>query len=426
MRSSNWAVRRGRAWCCLAAWMGDQLDRPDRGVRRDLVIIFAARTAINTPFRIVYPFLPAIAQGLGLSLTSISGLITLRMIPAIAAPLFGPLTDRHPRRRVMEVALLLFVSASLVLGGMGTMFAGAIAFLFYGVAKTLHDLAAHAYVGDASAYGERGRAMGLVELSWSAAWLLSVPASGFLIERFGWNAPFAVLALLGLVGAWLTHTGLPSASSPSRRRDLSRPLVTSTVAPLRRLLTSRSVVVLLTVGALLTVANELPFIVYGGWMEDKFELSLSSLGLASTVIGVAEAAAELGAMAITDLLGIRYSVVVGLMGLSISLILLPILSGLGLGGALVGVAMMMVTFEFGIVSLLALATEVAPERRASLMSLNASVIGLSRVFADLLGGWLWQWRNIAVHVSLGAGCAVAGTFLMTVGVRNGWHAQDTV
>ena len=47
-------------------------------------------------------------------------------------------------------------------------------------------------------YHRRGRVVGAIELSWSSAWLLGVPASGFLIERLGWRAPWAVL-----IGGWL-------------------------------------------------------------------------------------------------------------------------------------------------------------------------------------------------------------------------------
>jgi uncharacterized membrane protein len=45
------------------------------------------------------------------------------------------------------------------------------------------------------------------------------------------------------------------------------------------------------------------------------------------------------------------------------------------------VALVLLTFEFGLVSLLALATEVAPNARASLLSLNVMAFSLSRILA---------------------------------------------
>ena len=377
--------------------------------------MFMARTTINVAARIVYPFLPSLARGLGISLAAASRLITLRMVGGMVAPLLGLLADLYGRRRVMQAALLLFALAGLVMAGGGTLPAAAVAFTLYGLAKALYDPALYAYIGDQVPYRERGRVTGVIELSWSGAWLLGVPASGFLIEHFGWRAPWAALIALGLVGLALTRAGLPPAPR-SGPRPGGRPLLTSIVATWRDLLRRPSVIVLLMTSLLLTLAIEIPFIVYGAWLETAFGLSLSALGLASTVVGLAEATAELSATVITDRLGKKRSVLVGLLSLAASLMALPWLSRLGLVGALSGVILMMLSFEFGLVSLLPLATELAPEARASLFSLNAMSMSFSRVLAALIGGWLWQWESIALQAGVGAACALVGTVLFARGL----------
>lgn len=381
--------------------------------------MFLARTTINASARIIYPFLPSIARGLGISLPLASRLVALRLVAGMVAPLFGPLADRHGRRATMQVALLVFVLASLLLAGVGTLAAAAIAFILYGVAKTLYDPALYAYVGDQVPYGQRGRIVGIIELSWSSAWLLGVPASGFLIERLGWRAPWAVLIGLGLLGAGLTQVGLSPTSRPARPvREGSGPMIASMVATWRALLHRRSVVVLLLTSLLITLAIEIPFIVYGAWLETTFALSLSTLGLASTVVGLAEAAAEFGMALVTDRLGKRRSVLMGLLGLAASLVALPWLSRLGLAAALVGVTLMMLSFEFGVISLLPLVTELAPEARASLFSLNVMAFSVSRALGGLVGGWLWHWQNIAVQAGVGAACALVAALLMMWGMTD--------
>ncbi len=389
-------------------------------VRLSLIVLI--RTIINVPFRIVYPFLPSIARGLAVPLAAANGLIALRWLVRLAAPLIGPLMDRYDRRRVMEVALLCFTLAGLLLVGVGTFAATAVAFVLYGVAKVLYDPAVYAYLGDTVPYHRRGRAVGIVELSWSAAWLIGVPASGLLIDHLGWRAPWAVLIGLGLLGVGLTRAGLPPALGQSARHS-GEPFIASTVAAWRSLLRRRSVVVLLLTSALITLAVEIPFVVYGAWIEESFGLSLTALGLASAVVGLAEAAAEFGTAVITDRLGKRRSVLVGLLGLAASLIALPWLSGLGLAPALAGVALMLLTFEFGVVSLMPMATELAPDARATLVSLNGAAFGLSRVAAALAGGWLWRWQGagaqnpIALHAGVGAVCAIAAALLMARGME---------
>jgi predicted MFS family arabinose efflux permease len=393
-----------------------------RSLKARLPIIFVVRTTVNTAVRLIYPFLPSIARGLGVSLAAASRLVTLRMVGGMAAPLLGKLADRYGRRRVMEVALALFALAGLLMAGLGTLAAAAVAFTLYGFAKALYDPAVHAYVGDEVPYEERGRAIGIVELSWSSAWLLGVPASGVLIERFGWRAPWAALIVLGLVGLGFTRAILPPAH-PAAGRERAGSLLASMVGTWRDLLRRRSVLVLLATSFLFTSAIEIPFIVYGAWLETSFGLSLSTLGLASTVVGVAEAAAEFGTAVIADRLGKKRSVLVGLLGLAASLVALPWLSRLGLAAALAGVMLMLLNFEFGIVSLMPLATELAPEARASLFSLAVTAFSLSRVLAALVGGWLWQWHSIALNAGVGALCALVGALLLVWGMTE--VAQST-
>jgi predicted MFS family arabinose efflux permease len=392
----------------------DRLQR--KSFAAQLPILFLVRTVINASHRIIYPFLPSIARGLGVSLTTAGGLITLRLAAGMAAPFLGPLADRQGRRRVMELALLAFTLASLLLAGVGTLPAAALAFALYGISKVLYDPAVHAYVGDSVPYRRRGWAIGIVELSWSSAWLLGVPATGFLIERLGWRAPWAGLAGLGLLSLGLTRTALPPIARAAARGD-ARPLAASLLAVWHSLLRRRHVVVLLLTASLLALSNEIPFIVYGPWLEETFGLDLTTLGLASTVVGLAEATAEVGTSLITDRLGKRRSVLIGLLGLAVSLAVLLVLRRLGLGAALLGVALMFLAFEFSLVSLLTMATELAPEARASLLSLIVTAFSLSRIGGTFVGTWLWRWHNMGLHAALGIACALVAALLLGLGAR---------
>jgi predicted MFS family arabinose efflux permease len=257
--------------------------------------------------------------------------------------------------------------------------------------------------------------MGLVELSWSTAWLLGVPASGFLMERWGWRVPWGLLAVLGAGGLLLTRLGLPP--KPRQNETVSGAQFVSVVlAAWRCLLRRRRVQALLSSSLLLTLALDTPFIVYGVWLESSFGLGLGVLGLASIVVGVAEAAGEFGTTAFTDRLGKRRSVLLGLLGLAGSLLLLPWLARLGLIPALTGVALMMLTFEFALVSVLPLASELVPDARASLLAFNATAFSVGRIIAASLGGWLWRWHSIGLNAWFGAACALLAALVWAQGV----------
>jgi predicted MFS family arabinose efflux permease len=396
----------------------------DRPLQTQMAIIFLARTVLNTSQRIIYPFLPSIARGLGISLAAASGLVTLRVVAGLAAPLFGPFTDRQGRRRSMELGLLLFTLASLLLVGSGfvgiaTLVLAAAAFLLYGFAKVLYDPAVHGYLGDVVPYRTRGRAIGLIELSWSSAWLIGVPISGFLIERFDWFTPWLVMIGLGLLSLGLTRAFLPPGGTAPGATAQKRVIVLLT-SSWRSLLRRRQVVLLLLVSMLLTMALEIPFIVYGGWLETSFGLGLSTLGLASIAVGLAEAFAEVGTTLLTDRLGKRRSVLAGLSGLAVSLLVLPLLADLGLVAALSGIVLVILCFEFAIVSLLPLVTELAPKERSSLLSLNVTAFSLGRIAGAALGGWLWTWstESIRSHAAVGAVCAFVAALLVFRGMTD--------
>jgi predicted MFS family arabinose efflux permease len=405
----------------------DDAGRPGPPGWRQLGLIFAARTTLNTAHRIVYPFLPALARGLSISLAAATSLVTVRFVAGLVAPFLGPWIDRRPRRHTMELALALFVLAGILLVGGGGLAAtglqpaalalGAGAFALFGLSKVLYDPAVHAYVGDTVPYPQRARAIGVIEFSWSSAWLLGVPVAGFLIDGHGWQAPWFLLVGLGIVALGVTRAGLPLAS-------LGRATATGeqrTRALLRRwqsLLRQRQVLALLATSLLLTMAQELPFIVYGAWLEDAFGLGLSTLGLASVVVGLAEAVAEMGTTLLTDRLGKKRSVLAGLVGLAGSLVVLPLLAGRGLAGALSGVVLVILCFEFAIVSLLPLATELAPEARGSLLALNITTFSLGRMAGATAGGWLWQWAGagITTNALAGAACALLAALVVAVGL----------
>ena len=181
-----------------------------RRLRSQLAIITLGRTVLNMPSRVVYPFLPAIARGLGVSLASATQLVTLRTVGGLGGTVLGPLSDHFGRRQMMEIDLLLFTLAGLALAGVGTVWSAAVAFV---LSKAIYDPAVQAHLGDAVPYAQRGRAMGFAELSWSAAWLFGVPATGFLMQRFDWRSPWAALVVLGALSVGLTRLGLPSTRS---------------------------------------------------------------------------------------------------------------------------------------------------------------------------------------------------------------------
>jgi predicted MFS family arabinose efflux permease len=155
----------------------------------------------------------------------------------------------------------------------------------------------------------------------------------------------------------------------------------------------------LSFGFLASSANELVNVVFGVWMEDSFGLQIAALGAASAVIGLSELGGEFAAGGLADRLGKPRAVSIGLILNSIAAVGLPLLGG-SLTGAVVGLFLFYITFEFSIVSSIPLMTEILPSSRATLMSFNVAVLSLGRAVGALLAPNLYANGIIATGLAV--------------------------
>jgi predicted MFS family arabinose efflux permease len=139
---------------------------------------------------------------------------------------------------------------------------------------------------------------------------------------------------------------------------------------------------------LIGLANDNLFVVYGAWLEGTFALSIVALGLASSVIGIAEMIGEGLTAFAADRLGLKRSIIAGLALSAFSYLLLP-LFGQTLPLALAGLFVVFLSFEFAVVTTISLATEVLPAARATMMASMMATMSVGRVIGALAGGSIW-------------------------------------
>jgi predicted MFS family arabinose efflux permease len=360
-----------------------------------LGVLTAARFCLNTLLRIVYPFAPAFARGLGAPVTTIYLLISLRNMIGLFSPLFASLPERFGRRVVMAVGLLVFGLATLLVVAFPTVWAFGIALLVGGAIKVIFDPAMQSYLGDTVPYAQRGRALAVTEFGWSGAFLIGAPVTGWLIAQQGWNAPFLWLGIGGLIAAPLLWRVLP----PARKHDRGSISVFYVWHMLRLhpIIWAAALYMMLTM-----VAQEALFIVYGDWMESTFLLSLTSLGLATTLIGLAEMSGEATAGWSVDRFGKRPVIILaGLLNMIVYLII-PLSTG-SLPFALVMLVILFFTFEIAVVGAIPLLTELVPAARGAVMSMAFGAMAAGRTIGSLIGPIVWERAGISGNSILAAG-----------------------
>ncbi|MFN2121745.1 MAG: MFS transporter [Anaerolineales bacterium] len=349
-------------------------------VRTQLIVIALLRVILNTMHRMVYPFLTVFAAGLGVSVTEISLALTGRNAVGIFGPILAPISDVRGRKAGMLSGIVLFTLGVGVVALRPNLITFSAALVLAILSKSMFDPAVGAYFGDLVPYAKRGTAIAITEMAWSTAFIVGVPGMGLLIAHYGWSAPFPVLAALGVlmlvVVAKVIPRDAPAAGVPSPLRNV------------REVLHSLPAVAGVLVGLWASAANEMVNLNFGVWLARSFGLQIAALAGASAVIGAAELGGESLVATITDRLGKPRAVAVGLTGNIAASLLLPLIGRTELG-ALAGLFLFYITFEYLVVSQIPMMTEVVPSSRATAVALNAMGYGIGRSLGALISTFVY-------------------------------------
>jgi len=207
---------------------------------------------------------------------------------------------------------------------------------------------------------------------------------------------------------------------PESRQPTAHPVVSTNFRQLwQELRRERAALGLLAFSLLIGMANDNLFVVYGAWLEEAFALSIVALGVASSVIGAAELVGEGLTAAIADRLGLKRSIISGLVLSILSYLLLPLL-GHTLPLALLSLFLIFVSFEFAVVTSISLSTEVLPGARATMMAAFFAAGGVGRVLGALTGGSIWLVGGLTAISLVSAATTALALMCLLWGLRR-WH-----
>jgi len=325
----------------------------------------------------VYPFLPAFRDGLGVPLETLARAIGTRsLVAAIFAPLLSSFAENRGRKFGMMLGMVIFIVGTSIVVFWPTFYGFMLSLMFTLVGKVTFDPSMQAYVGDRVPYERRSFAITITELSWSGAFIIGIPLVGWVIASFGWLSPFPLLGGLILLSMVLLGLQLPKDAPPT----VSGPSLWSNFGIILR---SKPALAAMGLTVFSCIANEFINLTFGVWMEDSFGLKLLALGGAAAVLGTAELGGEGLVALITDRLGKRRAILIGLLVNSLAVLSLPVIST-NVVGALIGLFFFYISFEFLIVSSIPMMTEVMPAARTTMMAGFFTSASIGRAFA----GWV--------------------------------------
>ncbi len=375
------------------------------------MLLLVARTAVNMTRRFAYPFLPSISRSLGVPLGSVQSVLALQSATGLSAPFMGPYGDRYGRKRVMLACLLLLTLAGVVgfLLPQFTLFA--VVMVAFGLAKSIFDPSVQAYIAEIVPYKRRGRAMGIIEFSWSLGLVVGAPIAALTLALGGIRWFFLVVAVAGVAAMVLLQRRLPS-DAPTDNTDTGsnpRPRPINPLTALRIVAQNPAALLALGYSVLLAASNEIILITYAAWFSAQFGVAEAALGVTAIAIATAEIVGEISVVQLADRIGKRRLALLAMTSAALSYAVLPLLS-FSLVLAVLWLFVIFVGVETAIVASFPLFTEVMPSARAALMSSVVSAHSVGRLSGAVIGGGLYATVSYPVVgvVALVMGLAGAG------------------
>ncbi|OQR56507.1 MFS transporter [Bacillus sp. CDB3] len=358
---------------------------------------------------LVAPLLPAITETISMPDGSGGLLITIyALCYGITAPLFGPMSDRVGRKRMIIMGFVIF-SISTFCTGIAKNFEMLLLFRgLTGLSGAMIMPSIFALVGDKVTYESRGKAMGTIMGAMVGSTVIGVPIGAFLSEVGNWQWTFYSIGLLTLFITLLVNQLLEN----EKPRDEVRVSITKTlIASLKMVLVNVSVLFALLATFLWTIGLHGMFSYIGVYYGNNFGLSVGEIGIVIFLAGIGSVAGNIFGGKLSDKVGKRNVVSIASIVASISVMIFS-LSIENLAIAITVHIIWSLFIGFGQASLTALISELEPAVRGTVMALNSSAMYIGMTIAS--GAASLAVSNGLPFSSLGIMCAIASLLVLPI------------
>lgn len=159
---------------------------------------------------IIYSILSLYMASLGLTKSQIGSLFTAGAVAAaITSPVWGSLSDRFGRKKILIFSMAIFAAVFL-----GYAFSSNYIHLILiqvgeGIAWAAMGSTAVALVADMVPEESRGKAMGIYNMTWNTGWIIGPSLGGVFSDQIGFMPTFLMCTGLTLTGIFMAVFLIP-------------------------------------------------------------------------------------------------------------------------------------------------------------------------------------------------------------------------
>ena len=324
----------------------------------------------------------------------------------LLSPIFGNLSDQYGRRGFLTLGLMIFAISAVIIAGAQDWMHILVGRALAGLANAIFLPALYAQLGDEYSYEKRTRAMGIVRLAWPITFIFGAPLVGYSIEYLSWRLPFAIMAVVALI----TGLAINLMSFSNGESKKQGPTTVLRLDLFKKVLLDRStfaglMMMLLAVGAIQGI-----FAFFPAWMETEFQLGESTISVIYAFMGVGTLFGTLFATWIGDDFGPKRCAVIGLAIASGCMILLSHFSFSPIF-VILWLLFLGTAFDFSVTVSPVLLTQLAPDAKGTVISLNRALNSGATALSTSLSGLIWTYHGYTVIGLLFASMAFVGALI---------------
>ena len=359
-----------------------------------LVFLFLIGLLTELDYQLIPPLLPLLANHFRVDPGYGGRAVTLYSLSsAFFSLLFGYLSDRFGRKPFILLGLLCFSSVSFL-----TRYAGSMEMFFFlrflsGMATGALVPSMTSFAADYFRYDQRGRAMGILSMTYFVAAIAGIPLAAIVASTWGWRPIFLVLSAAALACATLVYRILTNPLTHAEAVPNTRRLGLERIQLVwKRILRDRGTTSIL-VASMLSSSAIVGFITYlGSHLVADRHLSVKQVGLVYLFCGAASVLGAPLSGILSDKWAKRPILILSGVVLACCFLLIPILPLNSWLFGVLGLAGLAIAFR--IAPFLAIMTElVPPDERGTILALRVALSQLGIALTTYLASYAFLYKG---------------------------------